>query len=124
MAKTETSPASGEAPEDVCYCPNFHATIELIGRRWTGAIMLVLLDEPRQFGAIRAKIPGLSDRLLSERLTELVNADLVARSTSGRESTYCVTSKGEGLRDTFDALMAFTSTWAASIEPACSTPSK
>jgi len=119
MAKTAQTLPSTESQDDVCYCPNFHATIELIGRRWTGAIMLVLLDAPRQFGAIRAEIPGLSDRLLSERLTELVNANIVARSTSGRESTYSLTPKGEALRATFDELKAFICDWADTIEPAC-----
>lgn len=60
-------------------CPRFHHAIELIGRRWTGAIISVLLAGPRRFSDIRAAIPGLSERLLIHRLRELDTQGLVTR---------------------------------------------
>ena len=61
------------------FCPRFQYTLELIGRRWVGAILRTLLNAPRRFNEILAAIPGLSDRLLTERLRELETEGIVAR---------------------------------------------
>ena len=53
------------------FCPLYHRAIEIIGRRWTGAIVRALLAGNTRFSQICATVPGLSDRLLSERLKEL-----------------------------------------------------
>src|SRR5919198_423221 len=59
------------APPPAC-CPFYHEAVELIGRRWTGAIVAVLLDHgPLRFSEIAQAVPELSDRLLSERMKEL-----------------------------------------------------
>src|ERR1700749_174730 len=52
-------------------CPLYHEAVELVGRRWTGAILRVLMDGPLRFSEIAQAIPELSDRLLSERMKEL-----------------------------------------------------
>jgi len=44
-------------------CPHFHAAIELIGKRWTGAIVFALTEGPLRFGELAKAVPGLSDRL-------------------------------------------------------------
>jgi len=61
-------------------CPRFHRAVELIGRRWTGAIVQVLMRGPQRFNVLLGSIPGLSDRLLSERLRELEAAGLLKRT--------------------------------------------
>ena len=63
---------------------DFHAAIELIGRRWTGAILWALSERPHYFAELTTSVPGLSDRLLSRRLRELESAGLVERSVSER----------------------------------------
>jgi DNA-binding HxlR family transcriptional regulator len=60
-------------------CPKFHRAIELIGKRWTGAIIQLLMEGPRRFSAFLEAIPGLHDRLLSERLKELEHEGVVKR---------------------------------------------
>ncbi len=60
-------------------CPHFHAAIELIGKRWTGAIVCALTERPMRFGELGKAVPGLSDRLLSQRLRELEEEGLVER---------------------------------------------
>ena len=60
-------------------CPHFHAAIELIGKRWTGASLCALTDGPLRFGELARAVPGLSDRLLSQRLRELEDEGLVER---------------------------------------------
>ena len=57
-------------PRPAC-CSLYHQAIELVGKRWTGAILIVLLDGPLRFSEIKQLVPDLSDRLLSERLKEL-----------------------------------------------------
>lgn len=100
-----------------CYCPVFHRTIELIGRRWTGAILKVLIDAPRSFGAIREEIPGLSDRLLTERLAELSTAGLVEKVPPDRSGTYHLTAMGQDLRPVFDQLETFGKQWGDQLGP-------
>jgi DNA-binding HxlR family transcriptional regulator len=60
-------------------CPYFHEAIELVGRRWTGAILSVLMDGPLRFSEIAQAVPELSDRLLSARMKELEARGIVAR---------------------------------------------
>jgi DNA-binding HxlR family transcriptional regulator len=61
-------------------CPLYHEAVELVGRRWTGAILRVLMDGPLRFSEIAASIPELSDRLLSERMKELESRGMVRRT--------------------------------------------
>ena len=67
---------SGDRPP--C-CSLYHRAVELVGKRWTGAILLVLMDGPLRFSEIRHLVPDLSDRLLSERLKELEAEGIVER---------------------------------------------
>ncbi len=61
-------------------CPLYHEAVELVGRRWTGAILRVLMDGPLRFSEIAQVIPELSDRLLSERMKELEARGMVERT--------------------------------------------
>src|SRR3981081_640477 len=60
-------------------CPLYHEAVELVGRRWTGAILRVLMDGPLRFSEIAQAVPELSDRLLSERMKELERRGIVER---------------------------------------------
>ncbi|MBV9837095.1 MAG: helix-turn-helix transcriptional regulator [Solirubrobacterales bacterium] len=60
-------------------CPLYHEAVELVGRRWTGAILRVLMDGPLRFSEIAQAVPELSDRLLSERMKELEGRGIVQR---------------------------------------------
>jgi len=70
------------AAEPAGCCPRYHEAIELIGRRWTGAIVAVMLqvERPMRFSEIAAAVPQLSDRLLSERVKELEARGVVERA--------------------------------------------
>jgi DNA-binding HxlR family transcriptional regulator len=67
----------GRAPN--C-CPFYHEAVELVGKRWTGAILRVLMDGPLRFSEIAQAVPELSDRLLSERMKELERRGIVERT--------------------------------------------
>jgi DNA-binding HxlR family transcriptional regulator len=67
------------ADPESSFCVTFQTAIELIGKRWNGAILAVLLDGPRRFSELVVSIPGLSERLLSERLRELERWGILVR---------------------------------------------
>ncbi|MCK9518256.1 MAG: helix-turn-helix transcriptional regulator [Dehalococcoidia bacterium] len=92
------------------YCPLFQNALELIGRRWTGAIVRTMLAGSVRFSEILAAIPGLSDRLLSERLRELEGAGIVERHVYPETPVrieYELTPKGREL----DAIVAALDQW-------------
>src|SRR2546427_553445 len=64
---------------DSSFCVSFQTAIELIGNRWNGAILAVLLDGPRRFSELVTTVPGLSERLLAERLRELERKAILIR---------------------------------------------
>jgi DNA-binding HxlR family transcriptional regulator len=99
------------APRVDTVCPRFHYAVELIGRKWTGAILLALQTGRCRFTEIAAMVPGLSDRLLSERLKELEAEGIVLRIVTPETPVrieYRLTPKGESL----DTVMASISHWA------------
>jgi DNA-binding HxlR family transcriptional regulator len=77
-ARADTANADTQAPGAHC-CPLYHEAVELVGRRWTGAILRVLMDGPLRFSEIAQAVPELSDRLLSERMKELESRGMVER---------------------------------------------
>ena len=97
------------------YCPAFQSTVELIGRRWTGAIIRSLLSGSVRFGEVLVRIPGLSDRLLSERLRELEAAGIVVRTVYPEVPVrieYHLTEKGHELEAIVAAIDGWTARWA------------
>ena len=58
----------------------FHKAVELIGRRWSGAIIQILRQRPSRYAELRTAIPDITDRMLSERLRELEDEAIVART--------------------------------------------
>ncbi|MEU5311168.1 helix-turn-helix domain-containing protein [Streptomyces sp. NPDC021562] len=52
---------------------------QVLGKRWNGPILSVLMDRPTYFASLRRAIPGISERMLSDRLAELGAAGLVLR---------------------------------------------
>ena len=103
--------SSGDRP--AC-CSLYHRAIELVGKRWTGAILLVLLDGPAHFSEVRDLVPDISDRLLSERLKELEAEGIVERSVLGGSPVrveYAMTDKGRALEPTVRALKSWARTW-------------
>ena len=83
-------------------CSRFHRAIELIGGRWTGAILRTLLQGPTRYADIKAAIPDITDRMLSERLRSLEAEGLVVRSVIPETPVrveYELTRKGRELQD-------------------------
>jgi DNA-binding HxlR family transcriptional regulator len=88
-------------------CPQFHAAIELIGRRWTGAIIYLLLKSRCRYAELRDAIPEITDRMLSERLQELEQEGVVERNVIPETPVrveYSLTKKGRALAGVIDAV--------------------
>lgn len=91
-------------------CSRYHKAVELVGKRWSGAILLVLLEGPLRFCEITQAVPDLSDRLLSERLKELEAEDIVQRRVhdgSPARVEYSLTRKGRALEPALRALKSW-----------------
>ncbi len=105
---------SAAVPRDGAFCPVFHAAIELIGKRWTGAIVRAIASGVTRFSDLSAVIPELSDRMLSERLKELEAAGLVVRTvlpTTPVRVEYRLLPKGEALMPVFAAISQWAAEW-------------
>ena len=97
------------------YCPAYTRAIEIIGKRWTGAILRAMLASASRFSEILARVPGLSDRLLSERLKELEHEGIVERrvvASTPVRIDYLLTDKGHALGAVIHAVADWASTWA------------
>lgn len=95
-------------------CPLYHRAIELIGRRWTGAILSAMLAGEVRFSGLTEAVPGLSDRLLSERLKELESEGIVIRTVFPEipvRIEYTLTEKGRALGEVMDSIGAWAHRW-------------
>jgi DNA-binding HxlR family transcriptional regulator len=95
-------------------CSLYHQAIELVGKRWTGAIVAVLLEGPARFSEIKDCVPDLSDRLLSERLKELEAEGIVDRQVidgNPPRVQYLLTQKGLALGPAIDSLKSWARHW-------------
>jgi DNA-binding HxlR family transcriptional regulator len=95
-------------------CPRFHLAVELIGGRWTGAIINRLLEGRARYNELRATIPEISDRMLSERLRELERENVVSRIVvpeSPVRVEYELTAKGRALEEAMTAIGKWATRW-------------
>ena len=110
--------SSSQATEDKRHalCPRFHQAVELIGRRWTGAVIQVLMAGPMRFNELLVAVPGISDRLLTERLRELEAQEIIAREVSPGSPVrvvYSLTARGCELNEALSALGRWAERWIA-----------
>jgi DNA-binding HxlR family transcriptional regulator len=120
MAKDRT----GHTP---ALCSRFHRASELIGRRWTGAIIFVLLKSTCRFATLRAAISEITDRMLSERLQELEREGILERTVIPEMPVrveYALTRKGRALASTMDAIADWAHKWIPLEQPAAATVPK
>ena len=95
-------------------CEKFHRAVELIGGRWTGAVIQLLFHGRMRFAELRAAIPDISDRMLSERLRELESEGIVARIVVPETPVrveYELTEKGRALEHALSAVGKWAERW-------------
>jgi len=106
--------APTKAPDITPFCPAYHRAVELIGRRWSGAILRAMLSGVTRYSDLTAAIPGLSDRMLSERLKELEAEGIVERCVYPETPVrieYRLTEKGRALGGVVEAVSAWAAAW-------------
>ena len=95
-------------------CSRFHRAIELIGSRWTGAILQTLLQGRCRYAAIKGAIPDITDRMLSERLRSLEAEGLVERAVipdTPVRVEYELTTKGRELQNALREIGSWAERW-------------
>jgi DNA-binding HxlR family transcriptional regulator len=110
-ASVQNQPADEAEPK---VCVKFHHAVELIGRRWSGAIISVMMGGPQCFNEMLTAVPGLSDRLLTQRLRELESEGLVVRTVMPGPPvrvSYELTQAGKGLKPVIESLGRWADRW-------------
>jgi DNA-binding HxlR family transcriptional regulator len=118
-AREPSAPGSGTRTHSCC--PLYHEAVELVGRRWTGAILRVLMDGPLRFSEIAQAVPELSDRLLSERMKELEARGIVDRTVipgPPLKVEYELAEMGRELEPALEELQAWARRWLGRRAPA------
>ena len=114
--------SSGVGAEDAAApacCPYYHRAVELIGRRWTGAIIEILMQGGAlRFSQIAGAVTDLSDRMLSDRLKELEAHGLVLRTVLPGPPVrveYALTAKGRELAPALAELKRWARHWLTAV---------
>jgi DNA-binding HxlR family transcriptional regulator len=111
MAAEPVPHPTSDLPE---VCGRYLYAIELVGMRWTGAILRALVTGSHRYAEIKAAIPGISDTMLAARLHTLEAEGLVSRQvvpTSAVQVRYRLTEKGQDLAPAMDAVIAWAHKW-------------
>jgi DNA-binding HxlR family transcriptional regulator len=107
------------ADQFASFCPRYHHAVELVGRRWTGAVIRVLLQGRARYHALRDAIPDISDRMLSERLRELEQESVIERVVVPETPVrveYELTEKGRALEPVVRAIAKWAERWVVAAE--------
>ena len=103
-----------EQRDHTAYCPLYRQAVELIGRKWSGAILRAMLAGTTQFSEFAEVIPGVSDRLISVRLKEFEAEGIVERIVIPEKPVriqYRLTPKGDALGEVVFAISDWAEAW-------------
>lgn len=95
-------------------CPKFEAAFDILGKRWTGLIIRVLMTGPKRFKEISDAIPHMSDRMLAERFKELEAEGIVKRQVYPETPVrieYELTDKGKSLESVMNEVQCWGDRW-------------
>ncbi|OPA75549.1 transcriptional regulator [Paenibacillus selenitireducens] len=95
-------------------CPKYEHASELLGKRWTGLIIRVLLGGPRRFKEIKEQIPEMSDKMLTDRIKELESCGILIRNVYPETPVrieYDLTDKGRDLEPVIEQIQSWGEKW-------------
>jgi DNA-binding HxlR family transcriptional regulator len=96
------------------YCP-VELTVDIIGAKWAVVILAHLKEGEHRYGELRRKMPDITEKMLTQRLKELTEAGLVARTShEGVTQTVTYTLTADDLRPVLQALYDWGANRAAS----------
>jgi len=99
---------------DFHLCPKYENAIKMLGKKWTGLIIRVLLEKPGRFSDISSLIPNISDRMLTERFKELESTGIISRKVYPETPVrieYELTKKGKSLKPILDEIQKWAENW-------------
>jgi DNA-binding HxlR family transcriptional regulator len=97
-------------------CP-VELSLELLRGKWKPVILARLKDQPLRYGDLRRLIPRLSDKVLTERLSDLQAQGLIVREENGAGvGFYRLTEQGHTLRPILQCLYDWGEKRAAELE--------
>jgi DNA-binding HxlR family transcriptional regulator len=114
-------------PHNESLCPKFQAAMEVLAKPWTGLIVVTLAEGGRalRFSELGERVPGIGDRMLSERLKELESLGVVERRVLSCRPVgveYELTEAGKAFQDVSAAIARWgeklLAAKAASADPA------
>lgn len=97
--------------ETITICPKFEHTFSILGKKWNGMIIDQLMDEPLRFKDIASRIPGISDRVLVDRLKGLEAEELVERVKLDTCNGYSLTKKAYDLESVMSEVQRWSNEW-------------
>jgi DNA-binding HxlR family transcriptional regulator len=95
-------------------CPRYERAVEVLGKKWTGLILRILMGGPKRFSEFRVQVPELSERILSERLKELEDEGIITRFVHNTKPVlieYTLTEKGRALEPVIQAIQHWAERW-------------
>lgn len=93
-------------------CP-VELALEILGGKWKPVILAILKTQPQRYSELRARLPRLSDKMLTQRLRDLEDLGLVSRRRSGAQSSYALTTRGKSLKPALEGLYD----WGCKVAP-------
>lgn len=112
--------------DQLVMCPRFEAAFCILGKRWNGLLIQVLLSGPKRFKDISALIPTMSDKMLSERMKDMEAAGIVVRNVYPETPVrieYTLTDKGLALQPVMEAIGQWAEQWVNESIGCCDEPS-
>ncbi|WP_277345879.1 helix-turn-helix domain-containing protein [Paenibacillus sp. HB172176] len=95
-------------------CPRYEAAADLLGKKWIGLIIRVLLGGPKRFKELKEQIPEMSDKMLTDRLKELEALEIVSRTVYPEMPVrieYDLTEKGHDLEPVIESIQKWGENW-------------
>jgi DNA-binding HxlR family transcriptional regulator len=95
-------------------CP-VELALDFVGGKWKTLILAWLKEAPQRYADLRAGLPGISDKMLTERLKDLERLELIEKRLAEDDpaTLYHLTDRGESLRPVLDALYR----WGTAVAP-------
>lgn len=95
-------------------CPKYEQAVEILGKKWTGLIIRVLMGGPKRFKEIKEQIPEMSDKMLTDRMKELESAELIVRNVYPEMPVrieYSLSDKGRSLQPVIESIQSWGESW-------------
>ncbi|GCE30711.1 HxlR family transcriptional regulator [Dictyobacter alpinus] len=95
-------------------CSRYQQAANLISKRWMPLIVKVLLAGPQHYRQIARAVGAISDRVLSMRLKELEEQEIIQRIVFPEipvRIEYMLTDKGQALSTVIDAIEHWGTDW-------------